>query len=90
MSVEHYVVCRMVIGSPPRVPADEEEYKACSSAVDGIQRVCDVEEKYENVIENYVEWESAIRARTHKSSSMSGSPRHRPPLCNRSKCRDVP
>ena len=28
------------------------------------------------------------RARTHKSSSMSGSPRHRPPLCNRSKCRD--
>src|SRR5262249_29067810 len=28
------------------------------------------------------------RARTHKSSSLSGSPRHRPPLCNRSKCRD--
>jgi len=29
-------------------------------------------------------------ARAHKSSSTSGSPRHRPLLCNRSKCRDGP
>lgn len=33
---------------------------------------------------------SSARARTHKSSSVSGSPRHRPPLCNRGKCRDGP
>jgi hypothetical protein len=33
------------------------------SAVEGIQQVCDVEEKYENVIENYSEWENAISQR---------------------------
>src|SRR5262252_4695659 len=33
---------------------------------------------------------ASTRARTHKSWSMSGSPRHRPPLFNRSKCRDGP
>src|SRR5579872_6739547 len=31
-----------------------------------------------------------IKTPTHKSSSMSGSPRHRPPMCNRSKCDDGP
>src|SRR6516165_3944911 len=31
-----------------------------------------------------------IRTRTHKSFAMSASLRYRPPLCNRSKCRDGP
>jgi hypothetical protein len=60
MSIEGYVICKMVIGSPARVAADEREYIACSSAIDGLQHICDVEEKYENVIENYIEWESVI------------------------------
>jgi hypothetical protein len=60
MSVEGYIVCRMVIGSPPRVDSSEAEFKACVAAVDGLQDICDVEEKYENVIENYIEWERDI------------------------------
>jgi hypothetical protein len=60
MRIEGYVICRMVIGSPPRVPSNQDEYKACVSAVDGLQDICDVEDNYENVIENYIEWESAI------------------------------
>src|SRR3979409_2055562 len=40
--------------------------------------------------ESTTQLRARTRARTHKSSSMSGSPRHRPPLCNRSKCRDGP
>lgn len=63
MSIEGYVICRMVIGSPPRVTSDEQEYIACLAAIDGIQHVCDVEEKYENVIENYIDWESVISQR---------------------------
>jgi hypothetical protein len=60
MTIEGYVICRMVIGSPPRVSSDELEYKACVSAINGLQHICDVEEKYESVIESYIEWESAI------------------------------
>ena len=60
MSIENYVICKMVIGSPPRVASDEPEYQACVSAVDGLQHICDVEEKYESLIENCIEWESAI------------------------------
>lgn len=60
MAPEAFVICRMVIGSPSRVTVDEKEYRMCSSAVGGLQEICDAEEKYENLIENYVEWESAI------------------------------
>ncbi len=60
MSIRRYVICKMVIGSPARVASDEREYVACSAAIDGLQHICDVEEKYENVIENYIEWESVI------------------------------
>jgi hypothetical protein len=60
VTIEDYVICRMVIGSAPRIGSDEAEYSACVSAVDGLQDVCDVEEKYETVIENHIDWESAI------------------------------
>jgi hypothetical protein len=60
MNIEGHVICRMVIGSPARIDSDAKEYGACSSAVNGIQHICDVEEKYESLIENYIEWESAI------------------------------
>jgi hypothetical protein len=62
--ISGYVICRMVIGSPPRIDADATEYAACKSAVDGIQHICDVEENYENLIENYIEWENAISQHT--------------------------
>jgi hypothetical protein len=42
------------------VNSDEQEYDACKSAIHGLQHICDVEEKYEGVIENYIEWETAI------------------------------
>jgi hypothetical protein len=60
VTIEGYVICKMLIGSPERVWSDEVEYRACISAVDGLQDICDVEEKYENAIENHIEWESAI------------------------------
>lgn len=55
-----YVIGCMTLGSPAAVQSDEGEYKGCLAAVDGITHICDVEEKYENLIENYIEWESAI------------------------------
>ena len=65
MTIEGYVICPMVLmGSTPTVASDESEYNACKSAVDGLQHICDVEEKYENLIENYIEWENAISQHT--------------------------
>jgi hypothetical protein len=54
----------MVMGSHSKAIVDESEYIACGSAVDGLQHICDVEEKYENLIENYIDWEGAISQQT--------------------------
>lgn len=62
--VQEYVICRMLIDESPTVPSDEAEYKACVSAVDGLTCICDVEETYESLIENYIEWENAIGLQT--------------------------
>jgi hypothetical protein len=64
LEVQDYVICRMLIDDSPTVPSDEAEYKACVSAVDGLTRICDVEETYEILIENYIEWENAIGLQT--------------------------
>lgn len=58
--IEGYVICRHVIGSPPRVGSDKQEYEACERAISRLIQICDVEDKYESFIETYVEWEAAI------------------------------
>jgi hypothetical protein len=64
MAIEGYIIRRMLLDSSPSVNSDETEYKACASAVDGLLHICDVEEQYENLIENHIEWESAIGQHT--------------------------
>lgn len=60
MAIDGYIVCRMVIGSPAHVESSHAEYIACEAAIDGLKHICDVEEKYESLIENYIEWENAV------------------------------
>lgn len=59
-----YVICGMAIGSSERVESSEAEYQACVAAIDGIDDITSVEENYESLIENHIEWESAISQQT--------------------------
>lgn len=64
MTIKAYAMCVMGLESTPSVSSDESEFNACLSAVDGLLHICATEEKYENLIENYIEWESAISQHT--------------------------
>jgi hypothetical protein len=44
MSINGYVICRMLLDTSPILDSDEMEYKGCVSAVDGLVSICDVEE----------------------------------------------
>lgn len=59
-----YVICGTAIGSFEHVPSTKAEYDRCLSAVAGIDDIIAVEENYESLIENYVEWESTISQHT--------------------------
>jgi hypothetical protein len=64
MTIARYVICVMYAEPTPIVDSDQTEFDACVSAVDGLVNICATEEKYENLIENYIEWESAISQHT--------------------------
>ncbi|WP_061848511.1 hypothetical protein [Bradyrhizobium sp. DOA1] len=64
MSAVSYIICGTAIGSCEHVPSTKAEYDSCVSAVGGIDEITAVEENYESLIENYVEWESAISQHT--------------------------
>ena len=63
MSISGYVIRRMLLDNSPILDSDDMEYKGCMSAVGGLVSICDVEETYASLIENYVEWENAIGQR---------------------------
>jgi hypothetical protein len=64
MTTKGYVICGMLLEPSASINSDEAEFNACASAVEGLLYICDAEEKYENLIENYIEWESAISQHT--------------------------
>jgi hypothetical protein len=57
-----YVISRMVLADTPTVEITEAEYKAVSPARDAINQLISVEEKYDAVMENYVELEQTVHS----------------------------
>lgn len=57
---DEYVVVRRTLGSRVRVELTAREYQELVKALDGLARVVDVEEAYDILISNYMEYEKAI------------------------------
>src|SRR3954470_11435896 len=55
-----YVLCRMVLSETPTIEITEAEYTAVEPARAVINELIAVEEKYDAVMENYVELEEAV------------------------------
>jgi hypothetical protein len=55
-----YVLCRMVLAQNPTVEITEDEYRAVGPARDVINQLISVEEKFDAVMENYVELEETV------------------------------
>lgn len=57
---DEYVVVRRTLGSRVRVELTSREYQELAKALDGLARVVDVEEAYDILISNYMEYEKAV------------------------------
>lgn len=55
-----YVICRMVLGTTPTVEISKAEYEAVKPARGAINELIAVEERFDGVMENYVELEDTI------------------------------
>ncbi|MGY4282038.1 hypothetical protein ACVWXO_001258 [Bradyrhizobium sp. LM2.7] len=55
-----YVICKMVLASTPTVEITKQEYEAVGPARTAINELIAVEEKYDAVMENYVELEETL------------------------------
>jgi hypothetical protein len=67
----HYVLRRMALNSTSQLPIAEEQYQTLRTRLDELVHICEVEEKYAAVIENYFEFEldllqEALRAMVFK------------------------
>lgn len=58
--IDEYVVVRRTLGSRVRVKLTAREYQELAKALDSLARVVDVEEAYDILISNYMEYEKAI------------------------------
>jgi hypothetical protein len=72
--VAGYVLCRMAIGSSLQIPITEQHYNDLVSAVQTLMQLCEVEEKYAALVDNYFELEvsflqEALRAMVFSDQS---------------------
>jgi hypothetical protein len=69
----HYVLCRAAPDSTSQLAVTEEQYRLLRTGVYVLMHVCEVEEKYAAVIENYFEFELALLQEALRAMVFAGS-----------------